>query len=354
MSNKKVSIVVPIYNVEKYLHSCIDSILNQTMRDVEVILVDDGSSDNCGRICDEYSLIDSRVKVIHKKNGGLSEARNFGIREAQGEYLLIVDSDDWCESNMVEELYDCMIKNKTDVVVCGYEINYTSNDFVLCKNFEGDTSFLGKDNIADAIYKLDTLGMFNVVWNKFYKTEIIKKNNLMFEKDGMPGEDLIFNCEYFKYIDSIGFISRSLYHYMRSEEVTLVSKYRENLYEQVQRFNVARKNLYDFYNMKTNEYIKCYINKFIENIFACIPNLFRKDCNLTAQQKKDMIKRLMEDKQVREYIDVFTTVSVYDKLFKATFSTNKPLVVYLIYVVLFKFRYVFDRIYNKYRNKFIY
>ena len=97
----KVSIIVPVYKVEKYLRKCIDSIINQTLKDIEIILVDDGSPDNCGKICDEYAAKDTRIKVIHKENGGLSSARNAGMEVAEGEYIGFVDSDDWIESDLI-------------------------------------------------------------------------------------------------------------------------------------------------------------------------------------------------------------------------------------------------------------
>ncbi|UOK56378.1 glycosyltransferase [Bacillus sp. OVS6] len=113
-----ISIVVPIYNVEKYLHKCIDSILSQNFTDLEIVLVNDGSTDSCGRICDEYSIKDNRVKVIHKKNGGLSDARNTGIEISTGDFIGFVDSDDWVEPNMYETLYNLCISNSADISTC--------------------------------------------------------------------------------------------------------------------------------------------------------------------------------------------------------------------------------------------
>ena len=115
----KISIIVPVYNVEKYLRKCVDSILNQTFKDFELILVDDGSIDTSGKICDEYNLKDNRIKVIHKENGGLSSARNAGLDIAQGEYIGFVDSDDWIELDMYEELYKICKENDTDVGIVG-------------------------------------------------------------------------------------------------------------------------------------------------------------------------------------------------------------------------------------------
>lgn len=116
----KVSIIVPIYNVEKYLNKCVDSILNQTFKDFELILVDDGSTDNCGKICDEYEKLDNRIRVIHKENGGLSDARNKGIDESNSEFISFVDSDDYISEDMYEVLYNNLEKENADISVCGY------------------------------------------------------------------------------------------------------------------------------------------------------------------------------------------------------------------------------------------
>ncbi|MCF0156053.1 MAG: glycosyltransferase, partial [Veillonella sp.] len=114
----KISVIVPIYNVEPYIHQCVDSIINQTYKDLEIILVDDGSPDNCGKICDEYAAKDDRVKVIHRPNGGLSAARNSGLDVATGEYIAFVDSDDYIACNMYSDMMEFMLKHKLDIVVC--------------------------------------------------------------------------------------------------------------------------------------------------------------------------------------------------------------------------------------------
>ena len=116
---QKISIIVPVYNVEKYLHQCVDSIISQTYTNTEIILVDDGSPDNCGKICDEYAQKDNRIKVIHKPNGGLSEARNFGIEVATGDWLMFIDSDDYIENNMIEKLYNIAVQEDAQIALCG-------------------------------------------------------------------------------------------------------------------------------------------------------------------------------------------------------------------------------------------
>ena len=120
MDNALVSIIVPVYKAEKYIHQCIDSLLTQTYRNIEVILVDDGSPDHCGKICDEYAAKDCRVKVIHQQNGGVSVARQTGIDHATGEYSIHADPDDWVELNMIEELVAKAVSDNADMVICDY------------------------------------------------------------------------------------------------------------------------------------------------------------------------------------------------------------------------------------------
>ena len=127
MTESLISIVVPIYNVEKYLNRCVDSILNQTYRDIEIILVDDGSPDRCGSICDEYQKRDTRIKVIHKKNGGLSDARNAGIKMAHGEYITCIDSDDFISPFFLENLWTAMKKSKCEIATSWF-VDYYEGD----------------------------------------------------------------------------------------------------------------------------------------------------------------------------------------------------------------------------------
>lgn len=157
----RISVIVPIYNVEKYLNRCVDSILNQTFADFECILIDDGSPDNCGKICDEYAEKDKRIRVIHKENGGLSDARNAGIKVAQGEYLSFIDSDDWIHPQMLEILYNGITKNDVLVSVCAYERVETEKPFKNIKNPEYEIlkgmDFFTEDNVTAV-----------VAWNKLY------------------------------------------------------------------------------------------------------------------------------------------------------------------------------------------
>ena len=125
-----ISVIVPVYNVEKYLDKCINSLINQSYNNLEIILIDDGSTDNCGEICDKYALKDNRIKVIHKKNEGLSAARNLGISISKGDYIIFIDSDDWVDKEILLKLLNLIKKYNSDIAVCDYLLTYDENEYI--------------------------------------------------------------------------------------------------------------------------------------------------------------------------------------------------------------------------------
>lgn len=171
--NPTISVIVPIYKVEKYLDKCINSIINQTYKNLEIILVDDGSPDKCPQICDEYAKKDGRIKVIHKPNGGLSDARNAGMKIASGGYISFIDSDDWIELNMLESLYENINKTNSDIASCGVKMVWDDGrpDQILT-NLNG---YCILNNTEDALNSLiSTEHLIQTVWNKLYKKQIIQ------------------------------------------------------------------------------------------------------------------------------------------------------------------------------------
>ena len=170
MKNELISIVVPVYNVEKYLTRCIESLINQTCNNLEIILVDDGSTDKSGKICDNYSKKDKRIKVIHKKNGGLSDARNTGIDIASGKYIGFIDSDDWILPNMYLKLYNLLIDNSAEISVCNFI--QTSRENMKYNIKHEKIKILNRE---EAIKKLSIdKEIMDYAWNKLYKTELFK------------------------------------------------------------------------------------------------------------------------------------------------------------------------------------
>ena len=209
MGSPKVSIIVAVYNVEKYLEECLDSILSQTFMDFECIIVNDASPDKCPDICDEYAKKDNRIKVIHKKqNEGLPQARRTGFNASIGEYILFVDSDDWIEQKMVERLYNLAVIENHDIVYCdAVEFNDSQKNGarVIRKSF--DTRNMNKDDIINNLlkYKLDCC-----VWNKLFKRELFE--NIIFPKF-QQWEDAVICVQLFLKAMSIGYEYSILYHH---------------------------------------------------------------------------------------------------------------------------------------------
>ena len=186
----RITIIVPCYNAQNYLHRCIDSILTQNYIDIELLLVDDGSTDNSGTICDEFAKYDKRVRVFHKKNGGVSLARNLGLDNSLGEYIMFVDSDDYMLPGMLEVMLSTLESKTTDLVVCGTtetgggywrpiaDVDYSINQL--------------KENFVSLLHT----ELLSPPWNKIYKKEIIGSNR--FCEDISFGEDLLFNIQYWE------------------------------------------------------------------------------------------------------------------------------------------------------------
>lgn len=205
---KKLSVIVPVYKVQDYLVQCVDSILNQQYHNVEVILVDDGSPDMCPTICDNYKSTDERVVVIHKNNGGLSSARNAGLKVASGDYIAFVDSDDWIDVEMYKELMLCAENNNLDMVACG--INYVYPDKVSssCANKKELRIYDGTEYPSLITSKDNRIRI--EVWNKIYRHDLIKD---IFFNEGQIYEDIYFSRMISSRIKKFGFFECPFYNY---------------------------------------------------------------------------------------------------------------------------------------------
>lgn len=200
------SIIVPIYNVEKYLKNCLNSILNQTYTNFELLLIDDGSLDNSGTICDKYAEKDSRIRVFHKKNEGPSRARNLGIDNAKGEYITFVDSDDWIENNLLEECIKIILNNKVEIIKWGYYTEYCNKQ----ETIVSDKVYI-LDSPKTMLYTNDESRYSGFIWNTLYKSSIIKK--LHFNVNLCWCEDHILTYQAFKMCKSMYILNKPLYHY---------------------------------------------------------------------------------------------------------------------------------------------
>lgn len=212
MSSIKISIVIPVYNVEEYLNECIDSVLSQTYKNIEVILVDDGSLDNCPKICDEIALFDSRVKVIHKKNGGLSDARNEGMKYITGDYFIFLDSDDyWTDNLFLETVVTDKLQEEKDVIIFGYtkELNLL-NTYQRNILFENTFKGLTKAHFLEKMVNNDKIQSTSC--NKIVNSRVIKNHDMTFVK-GRVSEDIDWTARILLYAENFDYFDKYIYFY---------------------------------------------------------------------------------------------------------------------------------------------
>lgn len=239
-----ISIIVPVYRVpEQYLKKCIDSIIAQTLKNIEIILVDDGSPDECGQVCDYYATLDERINVIHKKNGGLSSARNAGVKVATGEWIMFVDGDDWIEDDMCESMYKLGEQTQVQLVMCGITKEYEHSKNIYKFYLEENKVYTKKECKWLQQQLLVYNGNIAVAYSKLIKKNLLIDNNIFHDEVLKQGaEGLEFNLRLFEKLESAIFINKPFYHYIYNDQSISASHSEENhefvikCFEKIKRF----------------------------------------------------------------------------------------------------------------------
>lgn len=255
-----ISIIVPVYNVEKYIRRCIQSIINQTYKDIEIILVNDGSTDMSKSICDEYKKKDSRIILINKENGGLSDARNAGIRKARGKYLAFVDSDDFIHEKMLEKMYDRIIYDDSDMAVCGYIEYFEEKTEKNRKYVYGKNGIITAEQYFESILNDENIG--NYAWNKLYKKKLF--DNVFFPK-GQAFEDINTTYKLVLLSNKISVVNEALYYYQQRDNSISNLVNINHLRDQISAIIERNQIISTYYpnmqiNCKQNELKFCIIN----------------------------------------------------------------------------------------------
>lgn len=289
--NELISIIIPIYNVEKYLSECINSVIGQNYNNIEILLIDDGSTDNSGKICDEYKKIDNRIKVYHKLNGGLSDARNYGLDKANGKYVCFVDSDDFVLKDYISSMYSNLKRNEVDIASCGYSL-FCNEKNIINKNRVGIEK---KYNTIEAHKYLNIIGYFNtVVWNKLYNKKLF--NDIRFPI-GKKSED----CFIMPYLieKSNGVYYSSIPKYMYRQRSESITKSKEINLDAIE----ASKSCIEFYkNNNMNDTIK-YAKRSLIFTYIFIYNSYL----VRFKNKKEM-------KKIKENVMQYKSDIFYDEL----------------------------------------
>lgn len=306
MEDKIISVIIPVYNVEKYLNRCIDSVVNQTYTNLEIILIDDGSSDSSGKIADEWGKRDKRIKVIHKKNEGVSVARNYGVELARGKYIGFVDSDDYIEKNMFEILYKNILYTNSNISMCNYYI--VNQDYTYNHKHNINGNLLIIENQQDFFKLLNRNYYRGFVWNKIFEREIVR--NIKFDEKIHMCEDLLWvsriATESIKYC----FDNRCLYYYVKRED----SAYNSGMTEK----NISVIKAYEsIIKMLEENKIKC-VDEYKVTLFYWQRDIEKniKNKNLVRKLKIDnrkIYKQIIKSKEVglKKKLDVFIRYRFY-------------------------------------------
>lgn len=253
MNKPLISVVVPVYNVEQYLKKCLDSIIKQKYNNLEIIIVNDGSTDNSQKICQEYVKKDKRIKLITQKNQGLSAARNTGIDNAHGKYISFVDSDDYLDLEFINELYNTIIENKSDISACDFwYVNINEKTWTL-KNKE-NKKFSNIDALKDIFSGNQETEI--MTWNKLYKKDLFDKNNIYFPV-GKLHEDNFTTYKLYYYANSISLTDKKLYYYLQRNNSIMGEKFNSKRLDIL----TAIEEVYDFFQDKNEDLkndIECY------------------------------------------------------------------------------------------------
>lgn len=287
-----ISIIVPVYKSEKTLGKCLESLMAQTYPKLEIICVVDGSPDACGKICEEYAAKDARIRPIHRENGGVSSARNRGIQEAKGEYLMFVDSDDTVEPEYCEKMLAAVEKTGAQLAICGFHHWYVGRDVIKSPSVPGGY----KTNDYRTIFlKLYQEGFLNMPWNKLFKREMAGS----FDTSLSLGEDLLFNLDYLEKCERVAVIPEALINYIQEEKGnTLSTKKRSNKLELAKRV-FERVQAYDEKLSGEKKINPVIAGKLVmEFLDDCEKLPF--DREMTRKEKREMIRKISADEHFRE------------------------------------------------------
>ena len=306
MENPLVSVILPIYNVEKYLDRCITSVVNQTYKNLEIILIDDGAKDSSPQICEKWRQKDERVIVVHKENAGLGMARNTGLNTAHGKYVAFADSDDFLEEKAIEKLLDSI--GDADTILCGHYI-YHGEDHIESRPIRYSGIVFEGNDIKEKILvemmgalpsdPVDTMLPVSV-WHGLYSMEIINKYNIRFPSEReFISEDMIFDIDYFSHSQKVTFIHDCLYYYRKNNEESLTSVYNENrfnkeiiLYKEILR----KMSLL----MPEQKYLYRVQRTFLGRTRSCIKRAVKQ-----LTEPREEIKKICKNKTVKKVLDSY-------------------------------------------------
>lgn len=328
MKNPLVSVILPVYGVEKYLNKAVDSVMAQTYKNFELILVDDCSPDSCPLLCDNAAEKYPEIRVIHKqKNEGLGFARNTGLEEAVGEYVYFMDSDDYIEPDLLEKAVSALEEN-TEVVIFGVNRIHEDENGSITKTEKltpDEAQCTSAKETADIFYMLNERKIFPFAWNKLYKKAFLDEIGIKFESTKLI-EDFLFNIEIFGKAGFIRVIPENLYNYRKPAHETLVSAYSPDFFGLCKRKYGLEKEYLRLVNAETDRNLQLIYFSYVKHIFAVFIKNRSPKAGLSEKEQKKKISEVLADPVTKQVLSDYRPQGIVMKSVTAVLKKNNPLV----------------------------
>lgn len=323
--NTKVSVIIPAYNVENYIEKCLNSIINQTLYDIEIIVINDGSTDKSGKIVDEISKKDSRVGLVNQDNSGVSKARNRGMMLAKGDYIIFVDPDDYIEINMLEKLYMTAEKYNCDIVQCNYTINNNRKNRSINQDIEPNKLLKEQEIVKYLKNGLIEGSLATYVWDKIFKKSYLEEHNLKFREDLNMFEDWYFIMDAISYLNKFVFIQDSLYNY-RITPNSLSRKYISNHEDLILNLQSDKLDYIEKWKLNIEPYKSKYLIRLYDDILKIINYILNDNYKLNKNVQLIKINSILNSKLISNNFNKNN-----DKLYIYSTSINKFYLMPILY-----------------------
>lgn len=338
MKSDLISIIVPVYNSELYINRCLDSLLKQTYKNIEIIIVDDGSKDNSLQLIKGYANKDSRIKVYTQSNQGPSVARNTGLDNATGKYIMFVDADDFIDKNMVTNMVEGIKDDKNTLVLCDNS-EIWANEIEERKLFDTDKNYIKKVDVIKAIAS----GKAGLVCGKLFNKNIIKEHNIKFDKEIKMCEDQIFFLNISRYCDDFIYIPKSLYFYDRRNENSITIKYKEKVIDnQIYVINII-KEILKTSDIESDDINYIINNRYIDAIDYCVSNEILDTNIYNIREKISNIRNIIQNTNIKKEVEKSSPLNRRENIIIKSCKNGSYIKMFSIFYILERIVYPFKR-----------
>lgn len=347
----KVSVVMPAYNCGDLIGETLDSVLSQTLKEIECIVVNDGSTDHTLSVLEKYQKQDGRLKIFTIENGGPAKARNFGMKQAAGEYVYFMDSDDLIHLEMLGELYSLASEKQLDICACGYTMESVDAKSPQAKPFLFH-SFVAEnsDEFRKELMSLIKAHLMYVVWNKLFSKAFLEQHQIQY-RDYLSGEDRMFNCDTFPHVKRFGFINKPFYRYFLRGQKSLANRYVANRFEASLENHKALINAYQKMNLYDN-HNQAYIDfVFIKGVMSCVSQLNAKGCPLKYKEKMQVIEDILKHPLVQAALNSSDDEVSYSKKVVTVLKSGNKTLIYLMGKAIFIMQFKLNKLYLNLKHR---